>query len=111
MEPQRRSGLVLFAVVLILIIGGLLAWYVSSTLFEEDAATPSATGPVPPQTIEKKQELYENLQTESQPQPEAVSTEERAQLLEEIQAEQSGEVQSAPTPSEAERARLLQGFE
>jgi|SRR3989344_4633211 len=111
MEPQRRSGLVLLIVVCILVIGGLIAWYVFGPVPEENETSTQVSGPVAPPTVEKKQELYENLQTESQPQPEAVSTEERAQLLEEIQVEQSTEMQSAPTPSEAERARLLQGFE
>ena len=112
METASRRGVVVLSAVVVLLLGAVLAWYVTDSLYSSDPTRTEADSqdPLSPPTVQKKNELYHNLQTESATEAQPITTDERERLLQEVQVEQQTHIQSEGTPSEAERQKLLEGL-
>ena len=113
MEPQTESrrGTVAFAAIVLLLIGAgvflyLNNFFVSSPTAETGVSTEE---PFPPPTVDKKTDLYENLQAEMGANSDPVVDEERVRAYEQAQAEQ--QTQTGQSPSESDRQKLLEDLE
>ena len=115
MEPQTESrrGTVVFAAIVLLLIGAgvflyLNNFFVSSPTAETGVSTEE---PFPPPTVDKKTDLYENLQAEMGANSDPVVDEERVRAYEQVQAEQQTQAETTPPPSESDRQKLLEGLQ
>jgi len=115
MEPQTESrrGIVVLAAIVILLIGAGVFLYIND-FFVEIGGTVSnvpVQGELPPPTVDKKTDLYDNLQVEMGANPEPVADEERMRVYQQAQAEQQTQTETTPPPSESDRQKLLEGLE
>lgn len=113
MESGNRRGVIVMSAVVLLLIGFGIFWY-SMSAFEggadQDAAV--AQEPLPAPSAEVKEALYKNLETSGGSDAsgaQSPSSDERAQLLEQTQATQTTNTETA-APSQSDRQKLLESL-
>lgn len=114
METGNTRGFVVLTAVIVLIIGGAIAWYVIKHPLGSNG-TLGGEAPrqeeLPPPTVDVKTKLYQNLQSDGSTTTAPLSDTERTRVLQQMNAEQSSQTQAQPTPpSTSDRQKLLQSL-